>query len=145
MTFVFTGELSSITREDAVDLVKRYSGRVTGSPSGTTSYVVVGDDAGQSKLDKVKKLKIKTLDEDEFLDLIRTSPARTEDGEIIKSKPKAAATTTTTSTSSSSLTKLKAEPVETKSSSSSKVAVSESSTVKSVKSESKASVIDNNK
>lgn len=144
MTFVFTGELSSITREDAADLVKRYSGRVTGSPSGKTSYVVVGDDAGQSKLDKVKKLKIKTLDEDEFLDLIRTSPARTEDGEIIKSKPKAAAPTT--STSSSSSTKVKAEPTEIKSSSSSsKAAASEPSAVKSVKSESKAPVIDNNK
>lgn len=144
LTFVFTGELSSITREDATDLVKRYSGRVTGSPSGKTSYVVVGDDAGQSKLDKVKKLKIKTLDEDEFLDLIRTSPARTEDGEIIKSKPKATAKTTTTSSSSS--TKVKAEAVETKSSSSSsKAAVSEPPTVKSVKSESKAPVIDDNK
>lgn len=141
---MFTGELSSITREDATDLVKRYSGRVTGSPSGKTSYVVVGDDAGQSKLDKVKKLKIKTLDEDEFLDLIRTSPARTEDGEIIKSKPKATAKTTTTSSSSS--TKVKAEAVETKSSSSSsKAAASEPPTVKSVKSESKAPVIDDNK
>ncbi|KAF9397512.1 hypothetical protein BGX21_008796, partial [Mortierella sp. AD011] len=88
LTFVFTGELSSITREDAADLVKRYSGRVTGSPSGKTSYVVVGDDAGQSKLDKVKKLKIKTLNEDEFFDLIRTSPAKTEDGEIVKASSK---------------------------------------------------------
>ncbi|KAF9897779.1 hypothetical protein BX616_004994, partial [Lobosporangium transversale] len=87
-TFVFTGELSSITREDAADLVKRYSGRVTGSPSGKTSFVIVGDDAGQSKLDKVKKLKIKTLNEDEFFDLIRTSPAKTEDGEILKTPSK---------------------------------------------------------
>ncbi|KAF9945681.1 hypothetical protein BGZ72_001105, partial [Mortierella alpina] len=83
-TFVFTGELSSIPRDEAQDLVKRYSGRVTGAPSGKTSFVVVGDDAGQSKLDKVKKLKIKTLNEDEFLDLIRTSPAKTEDGQIVK-------------------------------------------------------------
>ncbi|KAF9153747.1 hypothetical protein BG015_002720 [Linnemannia schmuckeri] len=144
LTFVFTGELSSITREDATDLVKRYSGRVTGSPSGKTSYVVVGDDAGQSKLDKVKKLKIKTLDEDGFLDLIRTSPARTEDGEIVKSKPKPAATIISSSSSSA---KVKAEPVEAKSSSSSsKTAVaSEPSTIKSIKSESKAPVIDNNR
>ncbi|KAF8946558.1 hypothetical protein BGZ47_000220 [Haplosporangium gracile] len=144
LAFVFTGELSSITREDAADLVKRYSGRVTGSPSGKTSYVVVGDDAGQSKLDKVKKLKIKTLDEDEFLDLIRTSPARTEDGEIVKSKPKPAATTVSNSSSSA---KVKAEPVEKKSSSSSSkaAAASEPSIVKSIKSESKAPAIDNNK
>lgn len=117
---------------------------MTGSPSGKTSYVVVGDDAGQSKLDKVKKLKIKTLDEDEFLDLIRTSPAKTEDGEIIKSKPKAVASATTTSSSRS--TKVKAEPAETKTlSPSSKAAASEPSIVKPVKSESKAPIIDNNK
>ncbi|KAI8601099.1 chromosome transmission fidelity factor [Dissophora ornata] len=101
-TFVFTGELSSITREDAADLVKRYSGRVTGSPSGKTSFVVVGDDAGQSKLDKVKKLKIKTLDEDEFLDLIRTSPAKTEGGEIVKTSSKANSKSSSTSSGSSS-------------------------------------------
>ncbi|KAG0307441.1 hypothetical protein BGZ97_000403 [Linnemannia gamsii] len=144
LTFVFTGELSSITREDAADLVKRYSGRVTGSPSGKTSYVVVGDDAGQSKLDKVKKLKIKTLDEDEFLDLIRTSPAKTEDGEVIKSKPKTAATAT--SSSSSAPAKVKPEPVETRplpSPSSSSTVANAPSAVKSIKSESKAPIIDN--
>ncbi|KAG0213881.1 hypothetical protein BGX28_003305 [Mortierella sp. GBA30] len=102
-TFVFTGELSSIPREEAQDLVKRYSGRVTGAPSGKTSFVVVGEDAGQSKLDKVKKLKIKTLNEDEFLDLIRTSPAKTEDGQILKTSP-------SSSSSSSSLSKVKSEP-----------------------------------
>ncbi|KAF9986298.1 hypothetical protein BGZ65_008089 [Modicella reniformis] len=87
-TFVFTGELSSVTREDATDLVKRYSGRVTGTPSGKTSYMVMGDDAGQSKQDKAKKLKIKTLDEDQFLELIRTSPAKTQDGKIVKASSK---------------------------------------------------------
>ncbi|GJJ70064.1 replication factor C subunit 1 [Entomortierella parvispora] len=89
LTFVFTGELSSITREDAADLVKRYCGRVTGSPSGKTSYVVVGDDAGESKLQKVKALQIKTLDEDQFLELIATSPAKTPEGVIVKDEPKA--------------------------------------------------------
>ncbi|KAF9162182.1 hypothetical protein DFQ26_003775 [Actinomortierella ambigua] len=84
LTFVFTGELSSIARDDAQDLVKRYSGRVTGAPSSKTSFVVVGDDAGESKLQKVKKLKIKTLDEDGFFDYIRNSPEKTESGEIVK-------------------------------------------------------------
>ena len=88
MTFVFTGELSSITRDEASDLVKRYSGRVTGGPSGKTSYVVVGDDAGESKLAKVKALKIKTLDEDQFLELIATSPAKTFEGVVIKEDSK---------------------------------------------------------
>ncbi|KAF9568365.1 hypothetical protein EC968_002933 [Mortierella alpina] len=97
-TFVFTGELSSIPRDEAQDLVKRYSGRVTGAPSGKTSFVVVGDDAGQSKLDKVKKLKIKTLNEDEFLDLIRTSPAKTEDGQIVKANSSGSSSSNSTST-----------------------------------------------
>jgi len=137
--------LSSITREDAADLVKRYSGRVTGSPSGKTSYVVVGDDAGQSKLDKVKKLKIKTLDEDEFLDLIRTSPAKTEDGEIIKSTPKTA--TTNSNSSSSASAKMRAEPVETKplSPPSLSAATSMPPTLKSVKPEPKTVHIDHDK
>ena len=99
---MFTGELSSITREDAADLVKRYCGRVTGSPSGKTSYVVVGDDAGESKLQKVKALKIKTLDEDQFLELIATSPAKTPEGVIVKDEPEAI-------TSSSASAKKKAD------------------------------------
>ncbi|KAF9027058.1 hypothetical protein BGZ52_004940, partial [Haplosporangium bisporale] len=91
--FVFTGELSSITREDAADLVKRYNGRVTGAPSGKTNFLVVGEEAGQSKIEKAKKLKIKTLDEDEFLDLIRNSPAKTDDGKELPANAKASAKT----------------------------------------------------
>ncbi|KAJ3054745.1 hypothetical protein HK097_000916, partial [Rhizophlyctis rosea] len=74
LTFVFTGDLSSISRDDATDLVKRYGGRVTGAPSSKTSYLVVGDNAGESKTKKAKDLNLKTLDEDGLLDLIRTSP-----------------------------------------------------------------------
>ncbi|EJU02178.1 DNA replication factor C large subunit [Dacryopinax primogenitus] len=72
LTFVFTGELSSLAREEAIDLVNRYGGRVTGSPSGRTSYVVIGTDAGASKLATIKKHNLATLDEDGFLDIIRT-------------------------------------------------------------------------
>jgi replication factor C subunit 1 len=46
--------------------------KVTGAPSGKTSYVVVGENAGQSKLDKIKKTGTPTITEDEFLDLIAT-------------------------------------------------------------------------
>ncbi|KAK1926049.1 purine nucleotide binding protein [Papiliotrema laurentii] len=73
LTFVFTGELESLGRDDAVELVKRYSGKVTGAPSGKTSFVVVGENAGESKLKKIKEKAIPTLDEDGFLNLIRTS------------------------------------------------------------------------
>lgn len=72
LTFVFTGELSSISREDVMDLVKRLGGRVTGAPSRKTDYVILGDMAGESKLAKVKELGLKTLDENGLFDLITT-------------------------------------------------------------------------
>lgn len=70
LTLVFTGELSSISRDDAVDLAKRYGAKVTSGPSSKTSYVVLGDNAGAKKLETIKKNKLKTLDEDGFLGLI---------------------------------------------------------------------------
>ncbi|GJJ07431.1 hypothetical protein Clacol_001633 [Clathrus columnatus] len=72
LTFVFTGELTSLGRDEAIDLAKRYGGRVTGQPSSKTSYVVIGEDAGPSKLNAIKKHKLSTLNEDEFLNLIAT-------------------------------------------------------------------------
>jgi len=73
MTFVFTGDLSSLSREDATDLVKRYGGRVTGAPSSKTTYLVVGEDPGESKLSKARKHNITQINEDELLDLIGSS------------------------------------------------------------------------
>lgn len=83
LTFVFTGELDSMTRDDASDLVKRYGGRITSAPSGKTSYVVVGRDAGSSKLAKIEALKLKTLDEDGLLALIASSKGQS--GSIVDS------------------------------------------------------------
>ncbi|KAI0352482.1 DNA replication factor C, large subunit [Trametes cingulata] len=76
LSFVFTGELSSLSRDEAVELAKRYGGRVVGQPSSRTSYVVVGSDAGPSKLKAIEKNKLKTLDEDGFLQLIATRKER---------------------------------------------------------------------
>ncbi|KAG8218227.1 putative replication factor C subunit 1 [Butyriboletus roseoflavus] len=72
LSFVFTGELSSFSRDEAIDLAKRYGGRVTLQPSSKTSYVVLGDNAGPSKLTAIQKHNIKTLSEDAFLALIGT-------------------------------------------------------------------------
>ncbi|KAH8115675.1 DNA replication factor C, large subunit [Phellopilus nigrolimitatus] len=72
LAFVFTGELSSFSREEAVDLAKRFGGRVVGQPSGVTNFVVLGDNAGPSKLAAIRKHGLKTLDEDAFLNLIAT-------------------------------------------------------------------------
>ncbi|KAK3490613.1 replication factor RFC1 C terminal domain-containing protein [Neurospora hispaniola] len=74
-TFVFTGLLKTIAREEAQALVKRYGGKVTGAPSSKTDFVVLGDDAGPSKLRKIKEHGIKTIDEEGLFYLIRTMPA----------------------------------------------------------------------
>ena len=75
LTFVFTGVLTTIGRDDAQALVKRYGGKVTGQPSSKTSFVVLGEDAGPSKLAKIKSQGIKTIDEHGLFDLIRKLPA----------------------------------------------------------------------
>ena len=54
LTFVITGVLESLEREEASDIIKKYSGKVTTSISGRTSYIVVGEEAGESKLAKVR-------------------------------------------------------------------------------------------
>jgi DNA ligase (NAD+) len=69
-TFVLTGALAKFTREDATRLIEERGGKVSGSVSKKTDYVVVGADAG-SKLDKARQLGIKTLDEDEFEKLLK--------------------------------------------------------------------------
>ncbi|KAI1846545.1 hypothetical protein JX266_007442 [Neoarthrinium moseri] len=75
LTFVFTGQLQTIAREDAQALVKRYGGKITGAPSSKTSYVVLGGDAGPSKLAKIRDHGIKTIDENGLFELIRRLPA----------------------------------------------------------------------
>ena len=68
-TFVLTGRLSSMSRDEAGDIVRERGGTVSGSVSKKTDFVVVGEEAG-SKLKKATELGIRLLDEDEFLKLI---------------------------------------------------------------------------
>jgi DNA ligase (NAD+) len=69
-TFVLTGTLTGVTREEAVALLERLGARVTGSVSRKTDYVVVGERPGE-KLDAARRLGISTLSEREFLALVR--------------------------------------------------------------------------
>ena len=55
LTFVLTGIGESMDREETADLLKKYGGRVTTSVSRKTSYLVVGDGAGEAKLAKVSR------------------------------------------------------------------------------------------
>ncbi len=69
MTVVFTGELESMTRSQAEELVKQLGGTTSSSVSRSTSLVVVGKNPG-SKYEKAKQLGIKIIYEDEFLKMI---------------------------------------------------------------------------
>ncbi|KAJ0124961.1 replication factor c subunit 1 [Diaporthe amygdali] len=75
MSFVFTGQLKTLGRDEGQSLVKRLGGKVTGAPSSKTTFVVLGDDAGPSKLRKIQEHGIKTIDENGLFDLIRKAPA----------------------------------------------------------------------
>jgi len=68
-SFVFTGELKSLTREEAERLVRELGGKEVSSVSSKTSYVVAGENPG-SKYDKAKKLGLKILTEKEFHELL---------------------------------------------------------------------------
>lgn len=68
-TWVFTGTMASLSREEAGAKVAALGGSVTGSVSKNTSYVVVGADPG-SKYDKAKALGVEILDEKQFLKML---------------------------------------------------------------------------
>jgi DNA ligase (NAD+) len=66
---VLTGGLATLSRDQAKDLIIRLGGRVTGSVSKKTDYVIVGEDAG-SKVEDAQRLGVATLDEAAFLKLV---------------------------------------------------------------------------
>lgn len=69
LTFVLTGELSRFTRKEAGDRIQALGGKVSGSVSKKTSYVVAGEAAG-SKLRKAQELGITVLDEDALIQML---------------------------------------------------------------------------
>jgi len=69
-TFVITGTLPTLTREEATDLIMRAGGRVTSSVSKKTDYVVAGDNPG-SKLANAERLGVDVIGEDELLELVK--------------------------------------------------------------------------
>ena len=68
-TFVLTGALPTLTRDEARDMIEALGGKVAGSVSKKTDYVVAGAEAG-SKLDKAQALGVSILDETQFRELI---------------------------------------------------------------------------
>ena len=69
MTFVLTGALTLFTRDEATEKIEAAGGKVSGSVSKKTTYVVAGEAAG-SKLKKANELGIPVLTEQEFLEML---------------------------------------------------------------------------
>ena len=72
LTFVLTGTLPTLTREEAKRRIEDAGGKVIGSVSKKTSFVVAGEDAG-SKLDKAKGLGVKVIGEAELMEMLKGS------------------------------------------------------------------------
>jgi DNA ligase (NAD+) len=69
MTFVVTGTLPVFSRDEAQAFIKAHGGKVAGSVSKSTNYLVLGENAG-SKLDKARDLGVPTLTEEELRALV---------------------------------------------------------------------------
>ena len=69
-TFVLTGTLQNMTRDEASQIIKQFGGKTSSSVSKNTSYVLAGENPG-SKLDKAEKLGVIILSEEEFQDMIK--------------------------------------------------------------------------
>ncbi len=78
LTFVLTGTLPTLTREAAKERIESAGGRVSGTVSKKTDYVVAGEEAG-SKLERAQTLNVKVLDEPGLLSLLSGIPGKTED------------------------------------------------------------------
>ena len=75
LTFVLTGTLPTLTRDEAKAKIEAAGGKTAGSVSKKTSYVVAGEEAG-SKLDKARELKVPIVDEAGLLALLDSPSAK---------------------------------------------------------------------
>lgn len=70
LTFVLTGTLPTMKRNEAKELIEKYGGKASGSVSKKTSYVLAGEEAG-SKLSKAQQLQIPIITEEQFMEMIK--------------------------------------------------------------------------
>lgn len=93
MTIVVSGVPPTIGRKNTEKLVKDYGGKLTSSLSKNTTYVVLGNEAGPKKLEKIEELGIETLDEDELVAMLEgrgggVKRGAEDDGEKVVKKKK---------------------------------------------------------
>ena len=73
LTFVLTGTLPTLKREEAAALIEQHGGKTAGSVSKKTSIVLAGEDAG-SKLTKAQQLGVRIIDEEAFMQMLEAEP-----------------------------------------------------------------------
>ena len=90
LTFVITGVLPSLERDECKKIIESYGGRVTTAVSGKTDYLVAGRDVGKTKTDKAQKLHVKVISEDDLLEMIgtRSEGTNTDAKPTVKKSPK---------------------------------------------------------
>lgn len=77
LTFVISGTLDSLERKEAGDLIKRHGGRVTGTITKKTSYLLADEDLGGVKSYTAKYLGVPFFTEDDLFDMIwKSNPAK---------------------------------------------------------------------
>ena len=87
LVFVLTGVFESLEREEMAEIVKSLGGKVTTSLSKNTKYLVVGEEAGETKVVKANSLGTPQLTEDGLLDLIRDKTVRGKENKTPKTSP----------------------------------------------------------
>ncbi len=70
LSFVVTGTFSNLNRDEVKSLIEQHGGKNLSGISSKTNYLVAGEDAGSSKLEKAQKLKVPVISENDFLKMI---------------------------------------------------------------------------
>lgn len=86
---VITGVLDSLERDEAEDFIRRHGGKVTGSVSGRTTYLLVGTDCGQSKYRRAKEHGTTLMDEDGLFAMVAECARKAGEASKVEEVPKA--------------------------------------------------------
>jgi DNA ligase (NAD+) len=87
LTFVITGTLPTMSRDEAARLIKQHGGKVTGSVSGKTDYLLVGESPGGTKYRKAQQLEVPVIDQARLLEMIGRGSGDESVGQLALSLP----------------------------------------------------------